>query len=501
MTSKEDKQHYHTERYKKRLNEWREAYKDRKDYVREFTLLNAVGAILRALGGGGEDIEEVASGGASGGSVVLNGDMPTIDQYVGPDVFNHELISGPYQAGIKGKLAGTDQWNADIKEQAAKAGVNPIFAKIIMAVESGGKHSSSVTAYNCVGLMQVKGETVKGMGLDWNKCINDAKYNIYAGCMVMRSKFDEIPGIRQRAKNNFTNFKAKGYELKHNLHGTAWLYNGFSVPSAGSSKVTSGGICYADQVAAMYKGFGRDAHKDGLYDTDVLGGSDKKSESKDPEKAKKDLNGTGAGGALAIYKTYEVTGSGDSMQAPRGDLTEEEEMLMRIRMNSYPVPIGKIRTQSFTAPSYPRKRYTRERKVSYRFAQKEGFGQLPNTDFIHLGGPQDNYYAEDALKVFKMLKDKLGHNELLVIRGFEPDSFQNESTHTAGIAMDIFVRTPEEAIYVADTAWLLGIRAIAIGPKFVHVDVGPEAVWGFTRMDIYRGPGTVTPGGLQYGFR
>lgn len=143
----------------------------------------------------------------------------------------------------------------------------------------------------------------------------------------------------------------------------------------------------------------------------------------------------------------------------------------------------------------------RLRKTSYRYKHKEGFGRLPEREFIHLGGPQENYYAEEALEAFRLLKEKLGHDQLLVTRGFEPDAEKVHSSHSAGIAMDIFVRTPEEAIYVADTAWLTGFRAIAIGPKFVHVDTGPEAVWAYEKMDAYRGPGTTNSRGLSYGFR
>lgn len=82
--------------------------------------------------------------------------MPTVAQYTAPDNYFDKIINGNYQTGLKGKVAGTDKWNQHIKEQAAKAGVNPLMVKVIMATESGGEHDSRPNPYNCVGLMQTE---------------------------------------------------------------------------------------------------------------------------------------------------------------------------------------------------------------------------------------------------------------------------------------------------------------------------------------------------------
>lgn len=167
--------------------------------------------------------------------------------------------------------------------------------------------------------------------------------------------------------------------------------------------------------------------------------------------------------------------------------------------HTYSVPVGKFNGNRFLAPKYVRSIYVHERKQSDDFRVKNGYMPLPANEFIHLNGPQENYYAPESQDVFRALKDRLGYKQLIVVRGYEPDT-KNFSSHSIGIAMDIYAETPEEAIRIADTAWGIGIRAIAIGPRFVHVDAGPEATWGYGNLAVYRGPGTVKERGLRHGY-
>lgn len=147
-----------------------------------------------------------------------------------------------------------------------------------------------------------------------------------------------------------------------------------------------------------------------------------------------------------------------------------------------------------------RERYVADRKSSRSFIEKIDYSPLPSNEFYHLAGAHENYYSKEARQAFLILKNKLGYSKLLVTRGYDP-RIENTSSHSIGIAMDIFVSNPVEAITIADTAWLMGIRAIAIGPNFVHVDVGPEATWGYENLSVYQGPGTMRVGELQNGFR
>lgn len=496
-TIEKTKQQYNLDRYVKNIKEGKEVYQERKDFLKNFSLKDSK---KKKKDSGGTD-----GGESTGGSVVLNGDMPTIKQYVGPDTYYDDIIKENYQSGLKAKLEGTDKWNKDIIEQAGKAGVNPLFVKVIMATESGGNHSSTPNAYDCVGLMQVQGATATGLSLDWNKVRNDEVYNIYAGCLVMKSKLEYAKGIINRGKNPYADFKSRGYELKATCHGVAWLYNGFSVPSNGSSKVTSGGYIYANQIAAMYAGFGRDAHKDTPLTTDVLGsGSDKKKEDKKEDKKddkkkevvdkkKEDLETASIRSVGPGAKTVEIS--------QREPLSQDETEFLEKAGRSYNVPVGKMKGNYFSTPKYTRDKYIEDRKTSKLFVSKQGYAPLPAHEFIHLAGPQENYYPKEARDVFLLLKQRIGLRQVIVVRGYEPMSSNNESSHTVGIAMDIQAKTPEEAIRIADTAWLLGIRSIAIGPRFVHLDVGPESVWGYDSMPVYRGPGTIKAGGIKRAYK
>ncbi|MFE4029160.1 transglycosylase SLT domain-containing protein [Priestia sp. YIM B13551] len=483
------KQEYNKKRYIDILREGKKGYDERRDFLKEFSLKTKKTTAATTTNGETSD--------SGGGSVVLNGDMPTISQYQGPDNYYDDIIGKNYQTGLKGKLKGTDKWNKDIKEQAAKTGVNPLLIKVLMATESGGSHSSNPNPWNCVGLMQVQGATAKSLGLNWDKVRNDPVYNIYAGCMVAKSKHKYAEDIIRNNGSKYASYKKRGYELKANCHGVAWLFNGFSVPTKTSNKVTSGGYVYGNQIVAMLKGFGRDGHKDTVYTTDVLGGSGSSSSGSTS-------SSSGASAKAQAKLSIKDTSSEVEVTADypiREPLTEEEAAFMQKESLSYQVPVGVVKGDYFRAPKSLRDTYVEDRKQSKLFIELTNYAPLPTNEFIHLSGPQENYYAPEAREVFKLLRNRLGYGQMVVTRGFEPLVDSNDSSHSVGIAMDIYAPTAQEALRIADTAWLLGVRSIAIGPKFVHVDTGPEATWGYDNLAIYRGPGTIKVGGLSNGFK
>lgn len=287
--AQKDKQTYNTEMYIKKIKAAKEVYAERKKFLQSFSLKKTK---EKPKEGGGEVAASSGAGGAN-----FNGEMPTVAQYTGPDNYFDKIINGNYQTGLKGKVAGTDKWNQHIKEQAAKAGVNPLMVKVIMATESGGEHDSRPNPYNCVGLMQTEKNITGELGLDFGKACNDPIYNIYVGCMILKEKHNYAGGVISRAADRYSRFKSQGYELKQNVHGIAWLYNGFSVPSNGSSKVTTGGYIYGNQVAEMYKGFGRDPYVESILTLDVLSGGGAGGSSSS-------AGGKGTGGKWEYGKTF-----------------------------------------------------------------------------------------------------------------------------------------------------------------------------------------------------
>jgi hypothetical protein len=152
----------------------------------------------------------------------------------------------------------------------------------------------------------------------------------------------------------------------------------------------------------------------------------------------------------------------------------------------------------YSPPNVPRSGYTRSRFEDVRLNGWNGWKPLHST-FIHLGGPQENLYAPEAQVVFTRLKERLGWDKIKVVHGFQAKREEGIiSTHNVGMAMDIYVENIYEAIYVADTAWVMGLRAVAIGgseldessPGFVHIDCGPKAFWPLNHHDVYKGIGT-----------
>lgn len=477
-----EKQKYFKEKYIKDLKEAKETYKKRKEFIKGFSLFPELEDLLN-----GEIVsdDEESSDLAGGTGVIINGQMPTIAQYNGPDRYVDPAINAVYQSGIKAKIKGTDRWNDDILEKAQKTGVNPLAVKIIMATESGGRHSNIPNGVNCVGLMQCMGSITRDLGRSWDKTRNDPVYNIETGCLIMKHKHEYAKGIIKRGRNPYKSFKARGAELKATVHGVAWLYNGFTYTTSAGNKVRGGGYSYGNQVAAMYAGFGRNAHADTVLTTDVLrsnsGGGSSSSRSSD----------FSTRSMSALSEEYDDISFNDPddfwpiMQPPTDD---ELDFLASNRIGSYPQG-GSLIGETYSPPQMSRSNFILGRFNSSEFQNKKGFRTLPDKSFIHLGGPQENFYSSETADMLIHLRRLLGYEYLIISRGFEVKELN--SSHSIGIAVDIKADTAEEALYIADTAWLMGIRSIAIGPGFVHVDAGPENVWSYQPIPCYRGPGTV----------
>ncbi|MEK1829027.1 hypothetical protein AAAC51_07710 [Priestia megaterium] len=170
----------------------------------------------------------------------------------------------------------------------------------------------------------------------------------------------------------------------------------------------------------------------------------------------------------------------------KAPMEEDERMFLESSSATINVPLLKIKNDdTITAPKYRREDYVGNYKTSVSFNLKKNYSPLPPHEFLHSGGPQENLYTYEARQAFLILKNRLGYRTMTVSRGFDPRDGQ--SSHSIGIAMDIFAPTPEEAIRIADCAWANGFRAIAIGPRFVHLDIGPPAAWNYGELPVYRG--------------
>lgn len=175
----------------------------------------------------------------SGSSESCVTEMPKGKDYKGPANGAHG------QVNIKGRLTATDKYNDLIFKVSKKRGVNPVFVKVIMAIESAGTMNliSSADAY---GLMQV----VRGDGREnkynWNKMLKDAEYNINAGIDVIFEK----AGTAKRIRSNANVFWVANYYYGHQ--------EGWSTS-------------YGEQARQMYEGMGLKDEKNSVLKQVVEG--------------------------------------------------------------------------------------------------------------------------------------------------------------------------------------------------------------------------------------
>lgn len=147
--------------------------------------------------------------------------MPTAANYNGPD-------NTGYQTGRKAAMKGTDKWNAAVAEGCAKYGMDPVMAKVIMAIETGG-NIGSANNLGTRGLFQIIPSRVD-VKVDGAKLQKDGEYNVEAFCKIIKSKMSII--------------KSKGHPLTVEWAARSWI--GFG----------SSGAAYQQAFVKMYEGFG-----------------------------------------------------------------------------------------------------------------------------------------------------------------------------------------------------------------------------------------------------
>lgn len=127
------------------------------------------------------------------------------------------------------------------------------------------------------------------------------------------------------------------------------------------------------------------------------------------------------------------------------------------------------------------------------------YNKLDPDLFIHTAdfdGYEGNLYSQDAKSLFEslLLKSEMPYFE--VVSGFRFSNHEQLSPHEAGCAIDILVRNVKEARVIADCAWQLGVRSIAMGGNigtgkgFIHLDIAPKGNdFTYDEVPFYGGPG------------
>jgi len=155
---------------------------------------------------------------------------------------------------------------------------------------------------------------------------------------------------------------------------------------------------------------------------------------------------------------------------------------------------GFIRPSGMTRESFLTERIGWGRSTDY-----SGLESLDKSRFIHsehYDGHEGNLYSPDAKSIFESLLLKVKKPYFEVVSGFRYSEEGLLSPHEAGCAIDIWVKDLEEVREIADCAWVMGIRSIAIGGNFekqqgfIHLDICPKGKdFGYDGVSIYGGPG------------
>lgn len=178
---------------------------------------------------------------------------------------------------------------------------------------------------------------------------------------------------------------------------------------------------------------------------------------------------------------------------------EDEGGYIDLTIPTYPYNPVRFVGDSMIQANDTRSAFLHNRVGWARTKQYTGFESLNKELFIHqehYDGYEGNLYSPDAKKVFENLLLKTRKPYFEVISGFRFSNPGQISPHEAGCAMDILVRDIDEVREIADCAWQLGVRSIAIGGDFmnqkgfIHLDIAPKGVdFMYDGIPIYGGPG------------
>jgi len=465
--ARSDKEMSFQERYIKNMGLLKEAYKIRTEFASKFKLKPEKTKGYMIVGDPAAEAKPNADGSTAptGGGVAVGG-LLTIDSYKGPDnsATQKRGGGGSYRRGLKGNLAGTDKWNQKISEWAGKYNINPWFIKITMALESGGNEKLTESSHNTKyepgrGLFQI---TIGAVDIPVDRGrLFDPDYNMECFAKVTEGKIKDA--------------ERKGSPLT--VYEIAWRYNG---------KISNNP--YPDTFEEIMAGYGQSS-KQSIRPSS---GGNAVAQA-NPDSGTENLGGGPP--KKASVSSFRV-------MATPAERREATSFAMAIQSQQtraytpYVVPKAKIDGYRIRIPNQNRHGYVKDRSNEEVFWNKTGWRKLDNR-FIHLGQPYENFYSPEAAIAFEILLMKLQWDRLEVIKGFDPKA-NTYNTHSIGIAMDIRVQNMYEAIYLADTAWTCGFRAIAIGGNglsatsegFVHIDCGPKAFWSLNHHDVYKGPGT-----------
>lgn len=471
-----DKQLSYEERYKEKMEKYKEVYKIRTEFASKFKLKSEKTEGYSETG----DSTAVSSETASDDSAA-QGDYSGV-KYDPNNMTKEQLIN----ANLKGSCGISE---SDLNAWIARG------AKNNRCVVCGGNHMEGRAA------AFLKGE--KEFGIRADAMIAHAAHESGWGSSKICHDKANFFGINAVDSSPYAS--ATGWDGYNGgiTGGMGWVAEGYTYRSKKKSSSPDQDTFYLmlfPQASQTWHSYASDK-KWHTKICAIWAGAPKGKEVGEKASTTSTSNTKATTSNASIKTTFQVTRDIKTQsQSTDEDIMEFESsknyMKYSVLMDA---PPGKMRSGVYVPPSTNRKDYARYR-LENAFIQKwQGWAPLDSSRFIHLAGPQENMYSSEARVVFELLRTKLGWNKIKVVHGFQPyRTIGLRSMHNAGIAMDIYVENIYEAIYVADTAWSLGVRAVAIGGAdldetqsgFVHIDCGPKGFWVLNHHDVYKGPGT-----------
>lgn len=242
---------------------------------------------------------QIDSGSKSTGDSETSSGMKTVADYKGPDTIGN-------REGIGSSIQGTDKWNDMMVKYGKKEGIDPLFLKTIMAIESGGGEKRTGPPLpegdHAYGLFQIVPSKVDTK-VDVNRLL-DGEYN-------MRKSID----IMLKEKGSM----AKGLGKKMSVKEMAHFWVGYSQGSYA--------LGYVELASQIYAGFGGDPDSLITDPKKIPTGSAKKKTSKSTKIGAID-DPFGLGGKLGIIKKYH-TGQYPSMHAMDKAMDLIQKQLMK----------------------------------------------------------------------------------------------------------------------------------------------------------------------------
>ncbi|OGO81833.1 MAG: hypothetical protein A2Y18_00485 [Clostridiales bacterium GWD2_32_19] len=141
-------------------------------------------------------------------------------------------LSDEMKAIWEKKVIGTDQWNTLIEKVSVEEGIDPIFVKCVMAIESGGyqqaHNTKNANGTQDYGLMQVNSSW--GSYFDYDKMLYDPEYAIRSGIQVVRRKviLAEKSGVQPTVFEVLWRYNGKSARGKIYAERVTKLYNNLS---------------------------------------------------------------------------------------------------------------------------------------------------------------------------------------------------------------------------------------------------------------------------------